>query len=436
MSPPPRRRKAARAPAARDVEVTVDRLGAQGDGIATWNGKPLYIPLALPGERVRVRTGARRGDGLAAELLDVLAPSADRVPAPCPHFGRCGGCATQHLASAAQALWKAGQVRDALARRGLDPAVVGETRSAPPGDRRRATFAVADGRGGRCLGFRARASHAVVGLVACPVLDPALGALLGRDGYLPPGDLPPGARAVQATRTDTGLDLVLTLDGPPDLAARESLAALAEAWDLARLSWRSEDMPAPEPLAERRPAEVLFDGAAVAVPPAAFLQPGPAGEALLAGLVGEALAGAGRVADLYCGLGTFALRLARHALVHAVDGVAESVAALDRAAGRAGLGGRVTTQARDLEARPLTEKELAGFDAVLFDPPRAGARAQCEMLAGAPVARAVAVSCNPATFARDARILVDGGWTLGAVTPVDQFPWSGHVELVAVFNRR
>ena len=241
---------------------------------------------------------------------------------------------------------------------------------------------------------------------------------------------------ITATETDDGLDLLFEAQVPPDLAAREGLARLAADADWARVTWQARDAP-PEPVIVRRTPRVVFGGVPVALPPGGFLQPSREGEAALIDAVAGFLPdGADAVADLYAGCGTFALSLAaRGRWVHAVEGDAAAHDALAQAIRAASMTDRVTSEQRDLERRPLQAAELAGYDAVVFDPPRAGARAQAGDLAASSVPAVIAVSCNPHSFARDARILVDGGYRLDAVTPIDQFPWSAHVELVASFRR-
>ncbi|MGC2854145.1 class I SAM-dependent RNA methyltransferase [Novispirillum sp. DQ9] len=427
-SRPPRRKPARRtAPAAAPVTVTAGALGARGDVQAENAGQKLYVPFALPGETVEVRPGAPRGDGRAAELVRVMTPSAERVAPPCPHFGTCGGCALQHMAPAAEAAWKRDLVVTALARRGLDVPVAA-TVSIAPGTRRRATLGTRRTKGGVILGFKERQSHTLIDVTACPVLRPELQALLPALRRALAAVVPAGAAGdAQVQWTDSGADLRLDLPAAPDLAGREALAALAEALDLARFHIRVDGLA--EPVAVRRPPLVHFGGVAVNLPPGAFLQPSAEGEHALRDLVLAGLDGVeGAVADLFCGLGTFALPLAERHAVFAADGDGPAVGALAAT-------GRVRTAVRDLFADPLAGKDLAPFSAVVFDPPRAGAREQAEALAAAGPAVVVAVSCAPATFARDARALVDGGYVLENVTPVDQFAWSAHVELVAVFRR-
>jgi 23S rRNA (uracil1939-C5)-methyltransferase len=423
--------------AAEEVTLVIDSVGARGDGIAEHDGRSIYLPFTAPGDRVRARLGTSRGEGRAAELVELLA-EGERAAPVCPHFGSCGGCALQHLAPDAYARSKEQQVAAALRQHGLDPAVMAPLRRVAPGTRRRARFAIERPRSAKAaplVGFSARASHRVVDMRVCAVLHPALVALVPRLRAMAPLLWPLGASgAATATLSDAGLDVLLDLAAAPGLAALETLADLAAAADLARLAWRAPGDATPTPAAVRRPPRALLSGVPVDLPFDAFLQASIEAEAAL---VGDVLAGIGpaaRVADLYAGLGTFTFALAERAAVHAVEGARPAAAALAAAAARAGLS-RVTSEHRDLDARPLTAQELTSFDAVVFDPPRAGARAQSAALAAAQVPRVVAVSCNPASFARDARLLVDGGYRLLRVEPIDQFVWSPHVELVAWFER-
>ena len=417
------------------VELTVERVGARGDGIAVHDGMPVYLAFTAPGDRVRARLGAPRDEGRVGTVVDSLARGARQAP-PCPHFGACGGCAIQHLPDEAYRALKEEIVQAALERRGLDTGDVEPLRRLPSGARRRARLALHRPRQGAVrVGFHARESHEVVDMRACTVLHPAVLALVAPLRELAERLLWRGeTSAAVLTRAESGLDVLLELPRQPDVALLELLARFAEANDLARLSWRRDEEPA-TPLAERRRPRVIFAGVAVDLPADSFLQASAEADAVLTELVLAGVGSAKRVLDLYAGLGTFTFALAKRASVHAVDGARGAIAALTSAAARALLSGRVTAEVRDLEMRPLMREELRRFDAVVFDPPRAGAKEQARALADSQVPRIVAVSCNPATFGRDARVLVDGGYRLARVVPVDQFLWSVQVELVAWFER-
>lgn len=410
--------------------VRIARLGSRGEGVAATARGPAYVAGALPGETVEIE-----GAGERAALVRVVEPSSARIDAICPLFGSCGGCAVQTLAPARYAAWKRGLVVTALAQAGFADAEerVGALVEAHGAGRRRVTLHVrthGHGEGLRVIaGFARARSHEIIDIAACPVLAPGLvgafdiarevGRLLATLGK--PLD-------VQATATEGGLDVDIRGAGAIDEALRQALVALAREQDLARLSLHGVT------LSERRPPRLAMGRALMVPPSGGFLQATATGEAALAARVVEALAGARRIADLFCGCGPFALRLADLAEVTAVDSDEAAIAALDRAA--RGLGsGRITAERRDLFRRPLAAAELAGFDGVVFDPPRAGAEAQARMLAASEVERVVAVSCAPGTFARDARLLADGGYTMESVTPVDQFRFSAHVELVALFRK-
>jgi 23S rRNA (uracil1939-C5)-methyltransferase len=357
----------------------------------------------------------------------------------CRHFGTCGGCALQHLDEAHYAEAKLGLVRRALERHGLGDAQVAPVRLLPPGTRRRVRFSLARPRDARArpqIGFAERASHRVVDLKECAVLKPLLFALVGPLRELAGELLQPGEGGHASLQgVASGIDLLLDVPRIPDLRALEALAAFATAHDLARLSWRRSGDPTIVPVAQRRPVRAHFAGIAVDLPPDAFLQATAAAEKALTEAVLAALPDARHVADLFAGIGTFSFALAARGRVHAVEGWPPAVAALRAAARRAGFDPRITAEERDLEVQPLQPEELQGFDAVVFDPPRNGARSQAAALARSRVPQIVAVSCNPATFARDARLLVDGGYRLTGVQPIDQFVWSPHLELVAAFER-
>lgn len=428
------------------VRLTVESLGGLGDGIARHDGMPVYVPLAAPGDVADVLIGGARGDGVAGRLMALAAGGADRRVPPCPHYGQCGGCAVQHLTREAYARWKGGLVGDALARQDLT-AKVDPMRAPAPDDpsalRRRATFAAEAGNGAVMAGFNARATRRIVSVANCLLLTEGLNRLLPVLPELMGAFLAAGERGQAAvTDMDGVLDLLAVAPREPGARVRARIADLASRHGLARVSWRGTDSGAlPETVVRRAPCRIVLDGAEVEFPPGGFLQPSAWGEATLQRLVVEGVGRARRIADLFAGIGTLSFPLAsdpgnprrKIAAFERDPGLAE---ALRQGANRALLGGRLAVETRDLDRRPLLADELGSFDAVVLDPPRTGAKAQCQILARTRESRRlVMVSCNPATFARDARILADGGWTLDRVTPVDQFLYSAHLELVAVFSR-
>lgn len=411
------------------VELRIVGLGALGDGIGRLDGRPVYVPLALPGERALVVIEGERGDGLAGRMTDLRQAASERVVAPCPQFGRCGGCALQHLAESSYVEWKGAQLRATLSRLNLGPVEIRPMQRVGAGKRRRATLAAERAGPAVRVGFNARASRRVVDAAGCQVLAPQLMSVLPALQALLVAILPEGGQAdIAMTSCESGVDVAVTTRVALSLRVREALAETAERADLARLTWQGE------PVAIRRTPRITFGGVAVDLPPAAFLQPTAEGESALVAAVTGWLAGSKTVADLYSGCGTFTFPLARGARVFAAEGDQSALGALAAAAKRAGLP-QITAMQRDLARDPLTADELERFDGVVFDPPRAGARAQAEQLARSIVPTVVAVSCDPATFARDARILVDGGYRFEEVRPIDQFVWSPHLELAALFQR-
>jgi 23S rRNA (uracil1939-C5)-methyltransferase len=407
--------------------LTILRLGQRGDGVAETPDGPVFVPYTLPGEVVQVEPFPGSAD--RRHLLRVETPSAERVAPICPHFAVCGGCLTQHWDFARYLDWKRGLVVEALRQAGLDTPVDDLIDAHGEGRRRAVLHARRSQRDVLEVGFAAYRAHHIVSIDRCPVLAaglsgaiPAAWALAEALGAMrKPLD-------IQVTATEIGLDVDLRGSGglPPQRAA--SLVRLAEAHRLARLTRHGEL------IAQRAEPVVRMGKASVPLPPGAFLQATAEGEAVLSRLVMRHLSGVKLAADLFCGVGPFALRLAEHARVLAADADAAAIAALARAAKAPGLK-PVDAQTRDLFRRPFLAEELKRHDAVVFDPPRQGAEAQARQLAASKVPLVVAVSCSAVTFARDARILVDGGYRLTAVAPVDQFRYSAHVEIVAKFER-
>jgi len=409
------------------AELIIEQVGGEGDGVAAG---PIFVPFALPGERVLAAGAEER-----RELVEVLAPSADRVEPPCPHFFACGGCALQHWGHAPYLAWKVERLRRTLARERLETEFLPPF-AATPGTRRRVALHARKGsREAARLGYKIRKSWDLVDIAACPISDPAIQAALPQLKRLaaPLFEHPKSAPTLHVTATASGLDVDITgverRSGGLSADARMVLAERAAEAGFARVTLDGEIA-----YAERTP-QVRLGPATVRLPPGAFLQATAAAEAALAAFASDAAAGASRIADLYCGVGTFTFRLAEIAPVHAADFAAEAVRALTSALASApGLKG-VTAEARDLVRRPVLAEELKKVDVVVFDPPRAGAAEQAAEIARSGVSRVVAVSCNPATFARDARRLVDAGFALERLLPVDQFLWSPHIELAASFAR-
>jgi 23S rRNA (uracil1939-C5)-methyltransferase len=409
--------------------VEIERLGAKGDGIATVDGRPVYVPYVLPGEIVQVELGARRGDGIAATLVAIEHTSPERVIPPCRHFGMCGGCAAQHMEDHFYRRWKSELIVQALRKRGLSDVSLAPIEVTPPQARRRASFTAQKTRSGTVLGFHARASHVLIDLQECPVLLPAIEQLIA-----PLRELLQQVLSATATITinsaDNGLDVAIDARQALDLARRSILAGFAAGRDLARLSWDGE------PVASRRMPVLRLGELTVEPPPGAFLQASVEGETAMRAAIARWTSRSKFIADLYGGIGTLSLPFLPQLRVHLVEGDQAASDAAAKAARQPAARSRLTVERRDLARRPLSPDELEKFDAVMFDPPRAGAAEQAEQLARSAVPVVIAVSCDPATFARDARILIDGGYTLEQVVPIDQFRWSSHVELVARFAKK
>ena len=419
----PRRRRRPEA-VAKTLELEVSRIGRRGDGIADLVDRSVYVPYALPGETVRAKVSGDRG-----RLLEVLAPALNRVPAPCPHFGSCGGCAIQHMADFDYRAWKLDIVRTALSRRGL-AADIPDLLDAHGAGRRRVSVH-AQIHGGRVsVGFMPVRGHQVQPVNHCLVLTPGLDSVFDITMSIAAAlDLENGEVVLHWTETDNGLDCDLRHDGDLSYYRQVTLAGAADEYDLARVTWNSDIV------VERRAPYLRMGAAQVVAAPGGFLQATAVGEDALGDLVICALSDVQHVADLYCGVGPFALRLARTARIYAADGNAVAVATLDRAVRHTPKLKPVKAVVRDLARDPLTPIELSEFDAVIFNPPRAGALNQAEALTDADVPVVVAVSCEPGTFARDARVLVDGGYELDSVHAVDQFRYTRHVEIVGIFRR-
>ncbi len=406
----------------------IDHVGHRGDGIAFAGGETVYVPYTLGGEAVEA--GPMEGHPDRRQLSRIERASAERIAPFCNYFGACGGCAIQHWQQDAYRAWKRGIVIDTLAHTGIECEVF-ELIDAHGAGRRRITVHARRGADGELrTGFAAAGSHAIVAIDHCPILDPglhgALDAARALAEVLKPTTKP---LDIQVTATDGGLDIDVRGSGPLPSAMIATLSRFAEKHRLARLTRHGELV------LMRTPPAIAIGSAQLTLPPGSFLQATAAGEAALAALVAGHCKRAKHVADLFCGVGPFALRLAANSKVSAFDSDAGAVTALQKAATSTSGLKPIKAEARDLFRRPLMPQELRDYDTIVFDPPRQGAQAQVQQLAASKIPVVVAVSCSVATFARDAKILIDGGYRIEGVTPVDQFRHTPHVELVARFKK-
>ncbi|MBS0532951.1 MAG: class I SAM-dependent RNA methyltransferase [Proteobacteria bacterium] len=409
-------------------QLSIARIGHRGDGIADTPAGAVYVPYTLPGETVTTEPVAGHPD--RRTLLHVDTPSPQRVAPVCKHFGVCGGCAVQHWTSPEYLKWKQSLVADALGHAGIETPVEPIVDAHGKGRRRAVLHARRPGANLLHVGFAAPRAHHIVAIDECPILAPGLNGCIAA-AWAIADVLKSGGKPldIHFTASDRGLDVDVRGSGPLPPARLIELAKLADKHKLARITRHGE-------LVLQRIEPTLKIGRAeVPLPPGAFLQATAEGEATLARLVLGHVGKAKRVADLFSGIGTFALRLAETARVTAVDGEASAIKALERGIKSAPGFKPIEAKARDLFRNPLVAMELKGFDAVVFDPPRQGAERQAQELAASNVPLVVAVSCDASTFARDARILIDRGYKLTSVTPVDQFRYSYHVEMVGRFER-
>ena len=409
--------------------LTIARLGRDGDGAADTANGPIFVPDALPGE-----TYVARPDGSYARSG---AASPQRAAAPCPHFGTCGGCVAQHMAPDLYRAWKENSIRSGFQTQGIDiemaPLFV-----VAPGSRRRAAFTALVTGSHVKLGYHKRRSHTLIDLDVCPVLAepivaalPALREIAKHVGVTHSKGGAAVELRVEVAGLTGGLDVAVHGTGSePTMQAAAQLAVFARRAGLARLTVEGLTV-----CAEREPQLETVAGA-ITPSPGAFFQAAASAEQHMAQLICDGTGKAKRVADLFCGSGTFSLPLARRARVLAIDSDKPALQALAHAARFAAGLKPIETRLRDLAGEPLSPLELAEVDAVVFDPPRAGAKAQCEMIAKSRVNTVVAVSCSPPTLARDCRVLIDAGFSLGTVHGIDQFLWSPHVEAVVVLTRK
>ncbi len=416
------------------MQIEITALGAQGDGIGANDGVPVYVAGAVTGDKVTVQTTAKKKNGIYADLTSIDEPSVHRVDPVCGHFKKCGGCQLQYIETDYYKSWVKERAEMALAHHGFDASLVQDPIITPEKSRRRVALKALKMGKNTVLGFNAHQSHQIIDLKECSVVRPEILGLFDPLRSVLNTVLKPRNHAeVHLTLTASGIDMLVDAPIELDLAAREALVDFANEHDLAAVHWRDQGFL--DPVVIRKTPVMDMAGAKVALNPASFIQASDEGENALVNAVVNACEGFGRVADLFCGMGTFTFPLAKKHQVLAVEGAKQPLDSL-QAAANFGIGFKqIVAKHRDLYRRPMTGKELTAFEAVVFDPPRAGAKEQAEELANSSVKRIVAVSCNPNTFSRDARTLADGGYTLESVLPVDQFLWSPHLELVGVFSR-
>lgn len=405
--------------------VTISALGHAGDGIAEVAGERVFVPFTLPGETVEIERHGSRGTAVS-----ILAASPDRVAPVCRHFGTCGGCALQHMERNAYRAWKTDIVRKSFALHRIDAPVEPIVPAAETGARRRAVLSAVKTSRGMLLGYHRRHAHDIVAIEDCPVLAPAIVAKLPLLREIAAIAVKPRREArVIVLAADNGLDIAVEGGGALADRAAATLGRFGTDEAIARLSVNGVD------IFRNRLPEIAAGPGNLPPPPGGFVQAVRAAEEALADAIMAHVGDAAPAVDLFAGIGTFTFRLAARALVTAVEGDAALLAALDAAARRATGLKRIATLRRDLFVNPLSPVELDGFGAVVFDPPAAGAKAQAEALAASRVPRVAAVSCNPATLARDVRILIDGGYRLAKVVPIDQFLFSAEIEAVALLAR-
>lgn len=406
-------------------------LGRQGDGLLMHDGRKVFIAGALPAETA----GYEMVDDTRARLLEIMEPSPDRAEPVCSYFSQCGGCSLQHLKPEAYRAFKLRYLKELFPPH-RDLPEFDEPVFIAPQTRRRAAFAVAWNGPARWFGLNPKQSEKVLAVASCAVLVPELEKLIAplraficsKDRSFPKKR---GTGDVAVLMTDCGADILITLPFEPDFEWRQAAAGFAASIGAARISWRYSERAQAEPLAVLHQPVLAMGEFLLNPPPGVFLQPSKEGEKALAEAVAEYAGKARRIMDLFCGAGTFTLPLLKKGRVlKGADNAPEALKALEAASA-----GRIKTENRDLFKTPLWTDELDEFDAVIFDPPRAGAKAQCEQIAASDVKRVVAVSCNPASFVRDAEILMNGGYRLARIRPVDQFVFTPHLELAALFEK-
>ena len=415
-------------------KITINEIGGRGDGLTDLNGKTIYIPYSAPGDVIDAKINGSKG-----RLRHIHQKSDHRIDAICPYFTKCGGCSLQHINATYYREWKEGLIRTALENQGLSNIEIAPMIISPLSSRRRTTFqAIGRGDGQIVFGYAEKGSHNLIDIHDCPILMPDIKALIEPTKKLISGLLKKNEKkTVSMTMGDNGIDLVLKGKGDVDLNLRMDLAEFAKKNDLARISWynTSSKNTRYELLAERRKPFVTIEGQKVFFPEGSFLQATKEGQDALIHAMLDGIKGANRVADLFSGCGTFSIAAAKSANVHAVENNEEMLTALKVSANQMSGIKQVSTELRDLFLRPLLPHELNQYDVAIIDPPRAGAKHQMAEILHSDIKKLVMISCNPITFARDVQSLTDAGYKMGAVTPVDQFLYSPHLEIISIFEK-
>jgi 23S rRNA (uracil1939-C5)-methyltransferase len=411
-------------------------MGGMGDGIAHYDGKTVFIPYSCVGDTVRVSLKEESKETVRATLLEVLIPSPDRCTPACIHFGVCGGCALQQLSPDAYTAFKQEMLHHVVSSLGVSTAVIQPLIAIPPHSRRRADFHVAHKKGETTLGFLMEKQHSVINVTECPVMDERIVALLPmlREQLSEHKSI----TAIHMTALTMGMDMLLHTRQPLTVSARNAWEAFALRHSIVRLYEQPEGHPFSQKIYDSEQAIVSLSNINVALPVGAFLQASEEAQCAIAQCVTTWLEKCAHVADFYSGCGTYSFALAERtkARIAAYEGSVEMVSAMYNAVIANGLDMRMSATVRDLFTHPLKTDELAPFDGTVINPPRNGALPQMKHLAQSGIGKIVMVSCNPATFQRDAACLLKAGYQLCQVIPIDQFLWSRHLEIAALFERK
>jgi len=417
------------------LELTIDHIGTNGDGVAIKDDRPYYVPFTAPADVITATVKEEKGRGFIAELVELQTPSPLRKKAPCKHFGTCGGCSLQHIDDATLSKWKEDRIAEPLSRASVAFDAIEETITSPQASRRRVEFVAAKRKKGVMIGYHLKKSHQIFDVGECPILSADLLAQVKPMRLMLPSIMARNSEArLTLTSTLNGPDLLISANIELDLEIREILARFGQKQNLSRITLRNEKERFEEIVVTRKPALIKIENFEAEISPGGFLQATEEGQETLISLMKQSVSKNQNVVDLFSGCGSFTLPAAATSKkVHAFEGNEDMVVALQKSANKYML--PVVAEYRDLFRRPLISDELNQFDTAIIDPPRAGAAAQVAELAMSRVSTIIFISCNPNSFARDAKVLMDGGYQLKKIIPVDQFLWSPHVELFSIFEK-